>query len=1716
MKRLIIISLALLTLTGATARQKAGQSLAHLLEQCLSIEDIHPDSLYPNLRMLETRRNTTADPTEQTVYDIVLGRLYAERSWRGQGYDGDAPAPLDSLQEWTRMDYNRASARHFGEAFRRADLLYAAKAEQWLPLTEKGNATYANDLLGIAWRTMENALGSNLRQELGQPSYAWIIGYYEQRGNREAALQLSLDSLLASHRPVPIARSSYNPTADRKEALKTLAQRYADVPMCAEVYLQLSELGGLTPQERRAYLQEGMRLYPKYKRISALSNALLNLHEPMMEWTGQQTLYPGRTYDWQFEVRNVPQTRWTLYRLPDGMKDADELKDIYAHGTKVQDGTHPFRIEDPILTVNDTLRWTAPAQDGRYALIFSPVVTAKTTEQATPMFVFLKVTRKKTIDIQLPDGAQRCEAVDAVSGAPLGCDCDPDDLPKSMYRWGNSKRDTTTHIFTSLFTDRSIYRPGQKVYVSGLSYERKDWTSHTRSGQKFTIRCTDSKRKTIFTQEVTSDEFGVFSTELQLPDDEIGFFTLTCGTARQSIRVEEYKRPTFEVTFDPVPQVNLPIDSLTLSGTALRYNGTPVRNAQLTGHYEWQPSRWCWMYNETEYHDIDSLQTDDKGRFTLRVPVSGNMDKYRYGMWLRANITVTALDGEAHDASTSLSLCSRHVRLSGTCARFINRYQPIGLSITAFDATEHEIDVPVRLQLFRGKELLDEVSFQSTQRVDLSFLTRREAGRYTWRAESVLEGDTATWNEEFLLCDERSNTLPVDTALWCYTPSEKFGPDQPAVVQIGSCFPDAYIYLSATADDHIVCDTTLCLNGVTNWTIPYEKRYGQALTIAMALVRDERMYSHATTLRLPLPETTLKYHWDTFRDHLRPGQQEQWTLSLTRQDGTPASASLMATMYDESLDVFGRHHLSANPNYSHHINYVAWHSANVYPEYARMALPMRLTKSFTWQPSSLNDRYFNVPIQETVYAGGSRRLYAVNKDASAAPMMLMSKAEAVTSDALYESVETTANQAEGALTEDAEAADEQTAGVAMRENFNETAFFFPSLVTNEQGQVAVRFTLPESLTRWHFMGYAHTRDMLTANIDAHATASKELMGELRLPRFLRQGDRACLTAIINNVSDKAQKGKATLTLLDAATQKVVLRKTENFDIVQEGEQVFTFLYDVPNSIGGLICRWQVLGTDCSDGEQRLLPILSDREWVEYTEALWLEHTGKQTIDLRGKFAAAKGDSLQVTVEYTTHPIWVALEALPAMACPYRNDAISLATAYYAVSTTLWALQEVPELKGDSTFLGNELTERKCNEWLSRLGALQNNDGSFSWYPGMKGSRYMTTEVAYLLARLQAQTGNTDAASLLNRAMSYLRNNTGKTLGYQELQQLYIEGLRGTKLTKAERKLLSEVDDEVVSWDRDSRALGAIVLMNAGEKAKAQRMFKTIERYLVSSPDKGTYIDYPEGSFSSIDRKIRRHTLMMEAVATVTPKDTVRLAAMRRWLLQQKRTQGWDTPMQCVDAVYALLRTSRTDLNDRQRDALTLRCGNRMMRLQADDNRHGYIRQTFDVRDVPSQLQVDKQSQGESWGAVYVRTKQQLDDVQASTTGLRVRCDMVQRAAILDVDTPLRRADLVTLRYTITADRDYEYVCLSAERPACCEPVDAQSSYCWSGGLWFYRQVRDSRSDIFIERLPRGTYVIEERVYLERDGEYSTGITHLKCEFAPEFQGHSQNRHVVVK
>ena len=770
----------------------------------------------------------------------------------------------------------------------------------------------------------------------------------------------------------------------------------------------------------------------------------------------------------------------------------------------------------------------------------------------------------------------------------------------------------------------------------------------------------------------------------------------------------------------------------------------------------------------------------------------------------------------------------------------------------------------------------------------------------------------------------------------------------------------------------------------------------------------------------------------------------------------------------------------------------------------------------------------------------------------------------------------------------------------LRTNLAETAFFYPQLRTNEHGEISFSFTMPESLTRWNFRGYSHTKGMLMGTLDGEATTSKEFMLTPNLPRFVRVGDKTSLTASISNMTGKPQAGTVTLILFDPMTEKVISTQKQKFSLVAGKTIGVSFQFTVSDKYEILGCRMIADSGTFSDGEQQLLPVLSNKEHLVETLPMPVRGEETRTFSLDRLFnqQSRTATDRKLTVEFTGNPAWYAIQALPSLSLPTSNNAISWATAYYVNTLASFIMNSQPKIKAvfeswrlqggtKETFLSNlqknqevkniilsespwvleaqteeqqkeriatlfDLNNIRSNNIaaLTRLQELQNASGAWSWYKGMTGSRYVTAYIAELNARLAMLTGEKltgTALSLQQNAFTYLHQSAldeyKEILKAQKegvkftgvsgsiLQYLYLIAISGEQVPAANKAAytyyLSKVGELLTSPSMDTKAIAAIVLDKAGRKKEAQEFVASLKEFLTKTDEQGMFFAFNENPYTWGGMQMQAHVDVMEALEAIGGNsDTVE--EMKLWLLKQKQTQQWNSPVATADAVFALLMKG-VNLLDNQGDVRIV-IANEVLETVAPSKTTvpglGYIKRSFTQRSVVDarKIEVEKRNPGIAWGAVYAEFESPISDVKQQGGELNVEKQLyvermvnnVPQLQPITVKTVLQIGDKVVSRLSIRVDRPMDFVQLKDQRGACFEPIGSISGYRWNNGLGYYVDIKDASTNFFFDHLGKGVYVLEYSYRVSRAGTYETGLATMQCAYAPEYASHSASMTVAVK
>ena len=1809
-------------ISKASVAKDYGQLLAAEMRQVILWKEISADSLTPNVKRMEAEALKTNDPMLKAVRYAVLGKVYHDNPYGIEVDEASLEQREDASYYQSQRKVNLKKSREFfKKAMAHPELLAKHASTGYVPLTLKGvdGSSFNNDLLHLIGFEADS-----------KEAYLLMYTYYNKVENRGAAC-LCAYKLIEKYRQDDVRevrKSKYLNTID------SLIHVYQDIPEAGELAVEhFRFMEGATdakPQDKLNYINYALSRWGGWSRMNELRNAQKRLTEPMFRVKDMpQVLRPGEKAWVQLDVRNLQNLKISISRLnitADNDYDAQDeatYKMLLKKTTKLhqKDYSRNYYGRPDYEEVKDSIEIGGNLPLGAYLM----EVTSDNTGIAPQRELFY-VSNLAVMIQQLPDDRHRYVVVNATDGQPIAgakIMLYDKDYDVKMGKWkrlvharlttdengeayfknvdgnvlistSNDKFAPAKDIYLSraryyekkddemkyqLFTDRAIYRPGQKVHATAVSYIVKKGLDASVPGKsmelKFILR--DANWKQVAEQKATTDEYGTASVDFELPKEgQTGQYSISVnGTATEYVRVEEYKRPTFEITFPKVNEKYTWGDTVVVKASAKTYAGVPVQGAKVEYQVTRRNQLWWWGAGSAgQLVKTDSCVTREDGTFDVEIPLEASLsgkdeadmsDFMRQARFFNFEVSaiVTDISGESHEGVMSLPLGTKPTILTVNLPKRIEADSLKTVTFAYRNASGMPIVSNLKYRIDGGEWKVAEANAPVAIKEYAASSTPSASSAQVWKSgvhqlEAICGQDTL--QQKFTLFSMKDTHPMEPTTEWYYQTAKTFLRDgKPVYVQVGSSENGAHIVYSIIAGNKLLEKGAWELgDSIVTLPFSYREEYASGVVINYSFVKNGECYTRKISIARPLPEKKLNISWKTFRDRLTPGQKEKWTLHVTTPDGKPAKAQLMSVLYDKSLDQLAEHTWEMSLGFSQWLPDCYWKS-NL--KYYKMGLagtyPTKYYDEKELDVDKFDGKYFSFSAyMQAMQLSKLERSYGGTVEAVRMEKHSMVKDELVRDEAkvmrsrgnqmarvgaaapsankVFDVVEEMPQFVGGSGSDAGPFLDK----VQVRENLNETAFFYPALESDNQGNVAINFTLPESVTTWKFMGLAHDKEMRNGCLVDEAVAQKTVMVQPNMPRFLHEGDKSTIVVKLFNTSDKKVNGNARMQILDAETQKVVWQKTQNYSIDAEGSATISF--DVQGLKEGVyINKVVAAGNGYSDGEQHYLPVLGNRELVVNTLPITLHQQGEQSFDLSRLFLNKEGkqakgaENAKVTVEYTNNPSWLMVKALPSISNPDEEDAISLMSAIYA-NTITTHIQKTLSLDNHSQKNLSQESIRLQNQ-VEKLKKLQNPNGSFSWWKGMKGSRYMTTSVAEMMVRLNAVAGvQKSIAKMLTSAINYLSWQTAQEVremrkqeekkhkvspSEQALHYLYILSMDGRKMKQNQEAdktyLLEKMSKMTGDFTIYGKARAAVVLakncqQNADYREKAGEYLQSVNEYAVYREEMGRYYDTRKALYSWRNYKIPTQVSVIEAMQMLKPNDKQTIEELQRWLLMSKRTQSWDTPVNTVDAVYAFMKGNESNWNKRAENAV-LKLDGKLLPMPQDSATLGYVK--TEKAGKVSTLSINKKSDYTSWGAVYAEFKQPLSEIASAESGIKVRRVIVPAESQGRGKAQAKVGEKVKVTLIITADRDYDFVKIVDKRAACLEPVNQLSGYQW--GMECYVSPKDNTTNFYFDRLSKGKHFVEMEYYVDRKGDYQSGSCTAECTYSPEFGGRTEAYKMTV-
>lgn len=1772
----------------ASAAKDYGQLLAAETRQMTLWNEISADSLTPNVKRMEAEVLKVKDPALKAVRYAVLGKVYCDMN-------------------------EKKSQEFFKKALEQPELLARHTSAEYVPLTLKGvdGSSFNNDLLHLIGFEADS-----------KEAYLQLYTYYNKVENRGAAC-LCAYKLIEKYRQDDVRevkKSKYLQTID------SLIQVYQDIPEAGELAVEhFRFMEGATdakPQDKLNYINYALSRWGGWSRMNELRNAQKRLTEPMFRVKDMpQVLRPGEKAWVQLDVRNLQNLKINISRLnitADNEYDAQDeatYKMLLKKTTKLhqKDFSRNYYGRPDYEEVKDSIEIGGNLPLGAYLM----EVTSDNTGIAPQRELFY-VSNLAVMIQQLPDDRHRYVVVNATDGQPVAgakielydqrydfktkkdkrlvhARLTTDENGEAYFKnvdgevlisTNNDKFTPARDIYLSrtryyekkdnetkyqVYTDRALYRPGQKVHVTAIDFvNMKGIDAKVPVGRdELVFRLCNASWKEVEMKKAKVDEYGTASVDFELPKEgQTGMYHVSVNDqVNRFFRVEEYKRPTFEITFPKVNEKYNWGDTVVVKASAKTYAGVPVQGAKVAYQVTRRNQLWWWGAGSAgQLVKTDSCVTREDGTFDVEIPLEASLsgkdeadmsDFMRIARFFNFEVSaiVTDISGESHEGVMSLPLGTKPTILTVNLPK---RIETDSLNTVTF-AYRNASGMPISSRL---KYRIDEGEWKDAEAnapVSIKeYASSSASSSLVWKSgvhqlEAICGQDTL--QQKFTLFSMK-DTHPVEpTTEWYYQTAKTFPRDgKPVYIQVGSSENGAHIVYSIIAGNKLLEKGAWELgDSIVTLPFTYKEEYASGIVLNYSFVKQGKCYTRMMSIARPLPEKKLNIAWKTFRNRLTPGQKEEWTLRITTPDGKPAKAQLMSVLYDKSLDQIAPHSWNFSLGFYQSLPNCYWkHNLTFRSFYLNGVYPTKYYDEKQLDVDKFDGKYFSyyaymqaVELSKLERSsGGTVESVRIQKDEVVreeakvirirGSKMTRVGAAAPSANKVFDVVEEMPQFAGGSGSDAGQFLDK----VQVRENLNETAFFYPALESDNNGNVAIRFTLPESVTTWKFMGLAHDKEMRNGLLVDEAVAQKTVMVQPNMPRFLREGDKSTIVVKLFNTSDKKVSGNTRMQILDPETNKVVWQKTQNYSIDAEGSATISF--DVQGLKEGVyINKVVAAGNGYSDGEQHYLPVLSNRELVVNTLPIILHQKGEQNFDLSKLFLNKEGkqakgaEEAKVTIEYTNNPSWLMVKALPAISNPDEENAISLMSAIYA-NTITTHIQKTLSLDNHSQKTLSQESNRLQNQ-VEKLKKLQNPNGSFSWWKGMKGSRYMTTSVAEMMVRLNAVAGvQKSTAKMLTSAIDYLSWQTAQEVremkkqeekkqkvspSEQALHYLYILSMDGRKMKQnleADKAyLLDKMSKMTVDFSIYGKARAAVVLarnsqQNAAYREKAGEYLQSVNEYAVYREEMGRYYDTRKALYSWRNYKIPTQVSVIEAMQMLKPNDKQTIEELQRWLLMSKRTQVWDTPVNTVDAVYAFMKGNESNWSRKAENAV-LKLDGKLLPMPQDSTTLGYVK--TEKMGKASKLSIDKKSDYTSWGAVYAEFKQPISEIGSMESGIKVRRVIVPAESEGKGKAQAKVGEKVKVTLIITADRDYDFVQITDKRAACLEPVNQLSGYQW--GIGCYVSPRDHATNFYFDRLSKGKHIVEMEYYVDRKGDYQSGTCTAECTYSPEFGGRTETYELKV-
>ena len=1053
-------------------------------------------------------------------------------------------------------------------------------------------------------------------------------------------------------------------------------------------------------------------------------------------------------------------------------------------------------------------------------------------------------------------------------------------------------------IKVTIFTDRAIYRPGQTIFYKGICLENEDDKHQIVSNFPIEVKLYDANYQEVAKIELTTNSYGTFTGSFVVPLGRItGNYRISTFYDDKYIKVEEYKRPKFEVNMLPFDGNYLLNDTVRVKAEAVALSGAKITDADVSYRIVRTPVWYGWWYWNIDFSEtvmaVETTKTDHLGQFEVKfkalpdLALGANKDlAFNY----KIVADVTDINGETRSVTSNLTVGSRALNLNTALADKIDisTTDTLKIGIETLNLNGNFIPATGQIKISKLKSYPEPLRKRTWEMPDVYLYSQKEwntkySGNVyqtenkieylpiekeifsqsfdTKEVKKLLIGNFKTWKTGQYLLEmnskdvfgnpvkkkvffevfaSQSATVPYATTTWFKAMKTTCEPNEKAQFLIGSSLKDLQVLYEVLHKNKVVAREIISVsNNQKLIEVPVKEEYRGGFSVQFSFVKNDRFYAWNEFVSVPYSNKELKISFETFRSKLYPGQKEEWRLKITGSKGEKFAAEMLATLYDASLDQFAANYWGLSI-FSYDNSSIFYRSGTFDFGTASSWQKDFNTSYYISSPSyaSLNwfGFYYGYNIRIRGLAGSVSAVKMGRKFAKKTAQYAFSAEEEEGEKEMVDEVMVNDNFEPPSPVVERDESDKDApvppseevdlSEVKTRTNFNETAFFYPDLQTNEKGEIIVQFTIPESLTRWKMLGFAHTKNLEYGFVQNTLVTQKDLMVVPNVPRFFRENDRMKFPVKISNLSEGKLNGVVQLEFFDAISMQPVHvftkseSKQKKFEVAAGLNTLVNWELKIPVGVGALVYKVVAKAGDFSDGEEQAVPVLTNSMLVTESMPLPIRGGESKVFKFKKLLKSSKSSTLRhhkLTLEFTSNPAWYAVQALPyLMEYPYEC-AEQTFSRFYANSLASHIVNSSPKVKRvfdswasakNSTALLSNLeknqelkalmleetpwvlnaqneTERKkrvallfdlnkmsreLDKALEKLLKSQKYNGGWAWFDGMPESRYITQHIVTGMGQLdhlgvKNVRQNTKVWKMLKKAVGFLDEKIVKDYDY---------------------------------------------------------------------------------------------------------------------------------------------------------------------------------------------------------------------------------------------------------------------------------------------------------------------------------------------------------------